>query len=1232
MKHSFRLLCRSLSFVVLLMPLHPAPCLADTGTWIDTTTGPNLWSNSAMWSGGTIADGAGFNANFTSNITVNTTVTLDSNRNISNLNFSDNGTSGSAWILNSSGGSILTLGDGTTVGTSTIDTLTQANITAILAGANSLTKTGAGTLQLGALNTYSGGTIVNGGILDLTNGGTTGAIRGTLAVNAGATVRVSIANGLGTSQNVRVTNVNLNGGTLDIQNTGSNSITASTITMTGGVITGMSGSKFDLRYNNAGSFTSVTTLSSATTSVINVTDLGMPNNDTTFTTAAGTTPTGVDLHISSNIVNRAGTTSSAGSGTSSLIKAGAGTMLLSGANTYTGITTLNANGGILRFATQTSLYNNVSANWTAANLIVNTGSTLAFNVGGTGEFTASDITTLLTNINGAVNNNGLRAGSSIGFDTTNAAGGVFTLSNVIANTTGTGGGTVGLVKLGSGTLQLTGVNTYTGTTVVNGGTLDLAVGGGAGAIRSALTVNSGAIVRVSVADGLGTTSGTRLSSTILNGGTLDIQNTGNNSITSTSITMTGATITGMAGSRLDLRNIGAGQASVNTLASSNTSTISVPTLGFVSSNAPTFTVAAGTTTSGIDLLITSVIAGGTSNPLTKAGAGTMRLSAANTFTGDTNANAGTLNLANQNALQSSTVNLNGGSVIFDSSVTGNAFTFGGLAGTGNLSLANNAGSPAAVVLTVGGNNANTTYSGNLSGAGGLTKQGTGVLTLTGNNTNTGNMNLNAGTLRVNSDAAIGSNTIFTANGTASGTVFAAIDATPITFTKNVNMHAGTGGIRFGDSVGTGDLTFTGNLSRTSGNSSREVNVFGSTIVTFNGNLLSPGSNATTPFTKSGSGTLVIQGTGSATDVGYSIVNITGGTMAVTRLADLGVASSLGRAANATTGAVSIVLDGGTLAYIDGGAAASSTNRMLQIGRTTAGGTGTLLNNATNASETVTFSHAGAIAYGTVDQTRSLILGGSNTGANTLASIVNNNGTGQVSVTKQDAGRWVLSGANTYSGTTTVSGGTLSIASTGRTGTGAVSVQTGSTILGTGLVQGISFTAASGSTVHAGNGIAQADYGTLSFIPNSGSGSFDFQSGSTTILGINPGGVGDGDLLSFNGLSAGTLLFNGNLTVSAAGYLPSREEIFNLLDWTNLTTTYFDSRYSASSYSGLILGNGDDNLGFDLPDISSSGFGWDISQFVLNGTIGVVAVPEPGRALLLGLGIATLLLRRRRASL
>jgi len=152
-------------------------------------------------------------------------------------------------------------------------------------------------------------------------------------------------------------------------------------------------------------------------------------------------------------------------------------LTLSGNNNYSGVTTISA--GTLQFAKPASLYNGTTASWTAANIKVGSGATFAINIGGASDFTTGNVTTLLTNLDGAVSSNGLMSGSSIGFDTTNATATV-TLSNVIANTTGTGGGSVGVVKLGANTLALTNTNTFTGETTISAGTLQIGSAGSLG--------------------------------------------------------------------------------------------------------------------------------------------------------------------------------------------------------------------------------------------------------------------------------------------------------------------------------------------------------------------------------------------------------------------------------------------------------------------------------------------------------------------------------------------------------------------------------------------------------------------------------------------------------------------------------------------------------------------------------------------------------------------------------
>src|SRR5262249_1974333 len=104
---------------------------------------------------------------------------------------------------------------------------------------------------------------------------------------------------------------------------------------------------------------------------------------------------------------------------------GTGTVILSGTNQYTGTTTVSS--GTMQFAKAASLYNNTPGSWTAANLIVATGATAGFNVGGTGEFTSANIATIaaLGTATGGFENN-----STLGLDTSAASSSV---SAVIGN-------------------------------------------------------------------------------------------------------------------------------------------------------------------------------------------------------------------------------------------------------------------------------------------------------------------------------------------------------------------------------------------------------------------------------------------------------------------------------------------------------------------------------------------------------------------------------------------------------------------------------------------------------------------------------------------------------------------------------------------------------------------------------------------------------------------------------
>jgi autotransporter-associated beta strand protein len=131
------------------------------------------------------------------------------------------------------------------------------------------------------------------------------------------------------------------------------------------------------------------------------------------------------------------------------------------------------------------------------------------------------------------------------------------------------------------------------------------------------------------------------------------------------------------------------------------------------------------------------------------------LGGANTYNGTTTLNGGTLSLNSTNALQNSTLNTGAaGSQVVNFIVAGaNTYNLGGLAGADNLSLGANS-------ISVGSNNADTTYSAVIiSTGGGLTKVGTGALTLSGANTYTGTTTVNSGTLALGSAGSIASSSV-----------------------------------------------------------------------------------------------------------------------------------------------------------------------------------------------------------------------------------------------------------------------------------------------------------------------------------------------------------------------------------------------------------------------------------------------------------------------------------------
>ncbi len=184
--------------------------------------------------------------------------------------------------------------------------------------------------------------------------------------------------------------------------------------------------------------------------------------------AAGDNPSTLTFANTQNSFTSVGAISNNGGtgGVINVVKTGAFVQGLGATNTYTGTTAIQ--GGRLSFLKQLALYNNTPASWTPANITVGSTAILGLAVGGTGEFTAADVETLITNLS-VSNGNGLKAGSSLFLNVTVDT----TITTPLANSTGTTGGFIGLEKVGTAKLTLAGANSYSGNTTITGGTLHL---------------------------------------------------------------------------------------------------------------------------------------------------------------------------------------------------------------------------------------------------------------------------------------------------------------------------------------------------------------------------------------------------------------------------------------------------------------------------------------------------------------------------------------------------------------------------------------------------------------------------------------------------------------------------------------------------------------------------------------------------------------------------------------
>ena len=428
----------------------------------------------------------------------------------------------------------------------TIGGNSNTTITGIISGTGGLTKTGTGTLTFSgaAANTFTGTTTVNDGTLVLARPAGQNSIVGALVIGDGVgtdTFRIDVGDQFGLGL------ITINSSGVFQLNNVSEIIAA--LTMNGGAVTTGTGT-----LTLGGTVTGNATATSATIS--GNLALGAAR---TFTIADGAAA--LDMDISAVV-----------SGAFDLTKGGNGTMVLSGANTYTGLTTVSA--GVL------NIQNNTGLGTTATGTTVSNGATMQFqnnitignetlnirgtgaggqtgalvNVSGTNSYggllTLAGATTLSSD-SGTLNltNAGTITGATFGLTLTGAGNG--SISSIIGTTSGS------LTKSGTGSWTLSGVNTFTGATTVNGGTLTLASGpGGALGSTSGITVNSGATLFLGASNQIN-----NIATITLGGGTFA---KGNFSEGTAGAAGAGALVLSAAGSHLDF---GTGTAGVLTFAS-----------------------------------------------------------------------------------------------------------------------------------------------------------------------------------------------------------------------------------------------------------------------------------------------------------------------------------------------------------------------------------------------------------------------------------------------------------------------------------------------------------------------------------------------------------------------------------------------------------------------------------------------------------------------------------------
>jgi fibronectin-binding autotransporter adhesin len=1186
--------------------------LTKVGTGALTLSGANTYTGTTTINAGNLTISGG------SAIADTGTVTL---ANAAGVGFNVNSSETIASLQGGgSTGGIVTIASGQTLTVAETGTQTFAGS---LQGSGNFTKSGAGTLTLNGTNTNSGAVSVTGGTLAFSGAN---ALSSSLSSLSATSSTISLSDGNG--GNITISGgLSLNGatmiydaGALDRLNfsgaatlIGTNTIQLANIgTIAAGNYTLLSaasglGGSWSLNSAAAPSTFTYTLSNSSTTLSLSIVasanfSYWKGGNGDTWGTANNWTS---DSAGNTLIAGAPGTTAD-------VVFAATGATNLSttlGADYTVKSLTINASGVTIAGA------NTLTANATSAsafNINASSGTTvISANLAGSGAgLTKSDAGTLT--INGT---NTFGGGLTLGAGTLNLNSAAAPGSGSITITGGTLDNTSGSsVTLSNNNAQnWNGDFTFTGTRDLNMGTGTVALG----ASRT-VTVNGANLTVGGIISGTGyslTKAGagaltlgaanTYTGGTTLGAGTLNINNA--SAIGAGAFTITGGTLDNTSGSTVTL--------STNNAQTWNGDFVFTGTSDLnLGNGAVTMAASRQVTVNGGNLTVGGIISG-SGFGLAKAGAGTLILGGANTYTGATNILAGTLQTSAADRISdSSAISVSSGATF----ALGGNETVASLAGAGNYSLGAN-------TLTFG-DTSNQTVSGTISGTGALVKSGSGSITLSGSNSYSGGTTISSGTIRIGHDNALGSGNITSTTGSVT---FASSDATARTLSNSYTSIGGSSVIvTFGEaSGGTGDLTFAGAGSTSIGTGTRTFNVLNTTSLA--GGIV--GSGASGSIIKTGTGTLILYG--SNTYQGATTINA--GTFQVGNAGTSGALS--------TSSAITV---NGTLAFKRSDTLTQgiqfSTAAIGGTGSVVQAGSGTLILNAANTytggtvlnTGTLRLSHSGAAGSGTITQSSGaslLHLNAAGTFANAMSvynvqasenltlsgGITVHNATfdvdngdaltisGAVSgtggVTKNGTGALILSGSNIYTGATTVNAGTLQAASANALGaTANVTVNNGGSLLVT-----------AGDSINNTAGITLAG-GTLAL-----NGAFNESVGALTLSANSTI-----DLLGFNG----TLTFSG------------------LGAWTNNATLAITNWNGINKY-GTPVGSGvadrhvffTDTTGLDDSNLSrisfysgSFGVGFAGTAYELGGgEIGVVPEPETiVTAFVLLVGSGLLWLRRR----